>query len=248
MMIRWFLIALILLATPSVYATDLHVFAPKSMKAVLLEVSQFFERNNPQWNVQLRIGNSSDLAKLIVEGSTADFLLSDQKSLDELQEKKFVQNVKPFLADDAVIVAAASSKLEIPDTSKLVYPELKGVALFEESNPLGKASREYLKKIKVWDSVQTKIGIQTNTKSAMKSLLAGATDWAILYRSDAVHAKGIKILLTIPEKDLAPHLYFLGSVTASSQKDGALRFLETIQSTIAKKFFENAGLRVIKMP
>jgi molybdate transport system substrate-binding protein len=246
MMIRLFLIALILLTTPSIYATDLHVFAPKNLKGVMIEICEFFEKIHEPWKVQLRTGSSFDLSKLITRGSTADvFLLGDEKSLGGLKERKLVQDVNLFLADDLVIISAATSKLEIQDPSKLAYPELKGVALFSETSTFGKASREYLKKIGIWDAVQTKIGIQKDTKSLLKSLQAGETDWTILYRSDVVHSNGMKVLWKIPEKDFAPHLYFLGSVTASSQKEGIRQFLETIQSTIAKKFFENAGLRVI---
>lgn len=212
----------------------------------MIEISEFFEKNHPGWKVQLRTGKSSDLGKLITQRSSADvFLLGDEKTIKALADKNLVQNVTPFLADDLVIIAPSTSKLEITDPSKLAFPELKGVALFSESNSLGKASREYLKKIKVWDSVLSKVGIQKDAKSVFKSLQAGQTDWAVLYKSDIVHAAGVKVLWKIPEKDLAPHIYSLGKVTASTHKEEAQRFIETIQSTIAMKFFENAGLRVV---
>jgi molybdenum ABC transporter molybdate-binding protein len=246
-MLKRALLVLFLLAATSAHAKDLHVLAPKSIRGIMIEISKFFEKNNPDWQVQLRIGTSVALSNLVIQGTPADvFLLNEEKPLEALQEKQLASRVKPFLADDAVIVASAASKLEISDPAKLVFPELKGVALYEETDPVGKASRDYLKKIGILDSIQSKVGIQTSTKDVLKSLQDGITDWSILYQSDVLHATGIKVLYQIPEKDFAPQFYYLGTVATSTQKEGIRKYLATIHSTIIQKFFENAGYRIVK--
>jgi molybdenum ABC transporter molybdate-binding protein len=246
MITRLLLFALLTLIGLPVHASDLHVFAPKSIKSVMTEISEIFKQNNPGWKVDLRTDRSDILSKLIERGSTADvFILDDDDSVKGLKAKKAIENTIPFLADDLVIVAASTSKLTIADPSKLFFPDIKGVALFDEKTPLGKSSREYLKKIKVWDSILSKIGIQENPKSVIKSLQAGETDWGILHQSDVADSTGLKVLWVIPEKDLTPNLYYLGSVSKSSQKKEAKLFIDVVKSTIATKFFENAGLRIV---
>jgi molybdenum ABC transporter molybdate-binding protein len=246
MIIRCLFLAAITLISLPVRATELHVFAPKSVKSVMIEISEIFKQNNSGWKVDLRTDRSPTLAQLISQGSNADiFLMDDEDSVKELKEKKFIENVIPFLADDLVIVASAQSKLTITDPSKLFFPDIKGVALFEETTPLGKSSREYLKKINVWDSVKSKIGIQENSKSLIKSLQAGDTDWGILHQSDVAQQSAVKVLWIIPEKDLKPNRYYLGSVSKSTQKEGVRKFLDVMKSTIAAKVFENAGLRIV---
>jgi len=212
----------------------------------MIEISEIFKQNNAGWKVDLRTDRAPILAQLILQGSSADvFLLDDEDSVKELKEKKSIENVAPFLADNLVIVAAATSTLTITDPSKLFFPDIKGVALFAESTPVGKSAREYLKKINVWDSILSKVGIQENSKSVIKSLQAGETDWGILYQSDVAQTTGLKVLWVIPEKDLAPNFYYLGLVTKSTQKKEARLFMDIVKSTIASKLFENAGLRIV---
>jgi molybdate transport system substrate-binding protein len=243
---RWLLFALLILTAIPVHASELHVLTPKSLKSVMIEISEIFKQNNSGWKVDLKTDRSPILAQLILQGSSADvFLLDDEDSVKDLKEKKKIENVIPFLADDLVIVAASTSKLTITDPSKLFFPDIKGVALFAETTPLGKSAREYLKQIKVWDSILSKIGIQENSKSVIKSLQAGETDWGILYQSDVAQSPGLKVLWVIPEKDLAPNLYYLGRASKSTQKEEARIFIDVVKSTIATKLFENTGLRVV---
>jgi len=237
---------LTLIGTP-IEAADLHVSATKNLKGIFIEISELFENKHSDWKVKLRTGKSGELAKLITSGTSTDlFLLNDEKTIRELQRKKKIQNVKRFLADDLVVVGAATSKLEINDPAKLAFPELKGVALYAEKHPIGKVSREYLKKIKLLDAVNAKVSIKKNTKEVLKAVMSAEADWGIVYASDIVHAKGIKVLWKIPEQDVSSQVYFVGTVTKSQNQEAARLFLETLNSTIAIKIFENSGLRALK--
>jgi molybdate transport system substrate-binding protein len=214
---------------------------------MLIEISELFENKNPEWKVKLRIGKSSELAKLIASGTSTDlFLLNDEKVIRDLQRKKKIQNVKAFLSDDLVVVAPATSKLEISDPSKLAFPELKSVALFNESHPGGKAAIAYLQKINLLNTVHPKVSSKKNAKEILAVMNTAVADWGILYASDVVHEKGIKVLWKIPPKDVTSQIYHTGTVTNSQNQEGALLFLETLNSTIAAKIFENSGLRVLK--
>ena len=240
-------LALLLITAGAVSANELHVLVPKDLRGIVMEVANFYEKNNPGWKVKMRIGPSQELSKLIIGGTPSDvFILNDDKAIDELKQHQLTGDIKPFLADDLVVVAPINSKLQIDQPSKLVFPELKGVALFKEDDQLGKSSREYLTKIGILGSIQTKIGIQENTKALVKSLADGVTDWGILHQSDATDVPTLKVIYKIPQKDVAPHIYFLGSVSKSSQKEAIQKFMTTIQSTIIQKFFENAGFRIVK--
>ncbi len=237
---------LLVLISTNLTAAELHVGAPKSVKSALIEITELFEKKNPEWKVKLRTGKSGDVGRLITQGAGIDvFLLSDDKTMRNLREKKQIMNVRPFLADDLVIIGAETSKLQVTDPSKLVFPELKAVALFGDKHPIGKAGREYLKKVDIYETVITKLTPKANTKEVIKSIVAGEVDWAIVYASDIDRAKGIKILWRIPEKDVSPQVYYIGSVT-KGQQEGARLYLETLNSTIALKIFENQGLRLLK--
>jgi molybdate transport system substrate-binding protein len=245
-MVRILTIFLLLLST-ALEAADLHVSATKNLKGVLIEISELFENKHSEWKVKLRTGKSSELGKLIANGTSTDlFVLNDEKTIRELQRKKKIENVKRFLADDLVVIGPAASKLEITDPGKLAFPELKGVALFAEKHPVGKMARKYLDKIKLMDAVNAKVSIKKNTKEVLNAVMTAEADWGIVYASDIVHAKGIKVLWKIPEQELTSQLYFAGTVTNSKNQGGSRLFLETLNSTIAIKIFENSGLRPLK--
>ncbi len=245
-MIRILLISMILLGA-GLEASELQVSTTKNLQGILIEISEVFESKNDGWNVELRTGKSGELTKLIAKGRSTDvFLLSDAKTIRELQQKKKIQNVKQFLADDLVVVGPATSKLDITDPGKLAFPELKGIALFAEKNPIGKIAREYLKKNKLMDALNAKVLIKKNTKEVLNAITSAQADWGIVYASDVVHVKGIKVLWRIPEKDVTSQVYYVGTVTNSQNHEGALLFLQTLNSTIATKFFENAGFRALK--
>jgi molybdate transport system substrate-binding protein len=237
---------LILIATNAIGA-ELHVSAPRTMKATLTEISELFEKHNPEWKVKLRTGKSGDLGRLISQGTSTDvFLLSDEKTVRTLRQKKKSQNIKRFLADDFIVIGSENSKLAITDVTKLSFPELKGVALYAEKSPVGKRSRAYLKKANLLDPLLPKISEKKNTKELVSSLSSGAADWGIVYASDIANLKGVKVLWKIPEADIPPDVYYVGSVTKSKNQEGARLFMEALNSTIALKLFENAGLRVLK--
>ena len=245
-MVRIFTIFLLLLST-GLEAADLHVSATKNLKGVLIEITELFENKHSEWKVKLRTGKSSELAKLVANGTSTDlFVLNDEKTVRELQRKKKIENVKRFLADDLVVIGPAASKLEITDPGKLAFPELKGVALFAEKHPIGKMARKYLNKIKLMDAVNAKVSIKKNTKEVLSAVMSAEADWGIVYASDIVHAKGIKVLWKIPEQELTSQIYFAGTVTNSKNQEGSRLFMETLNSTIAIKIFENSGLRPLK--
>ena len=230
-----------------VLAKDLNVLAPKTVRGIVMEISNFYEKKNPDWDVKVRTGGSQELSNLIVQGTPADvFFLSDDKAVQLLKDKQLTTDAKPYLADDLVVVALATSKLQIDNPSKLAFPELKGVALLEEDDPIGKSTRDYLRKIDIFNSIQNKIGIQENAKAIRKSLEDGITDWGILYQSDVNDVPTLKVLYKIPERDNTPHFYYLGTVTKSTEKEAARNFISAVRSSIIQKFFENAGFRIVR--
>jgi molybdate transport system substrate-binding protein len=244
---RLFSVIFLLFLTANVYGAELQVSAPQSVKKAFLEISTLFEKNNPDWKVNLRVGKPAEARKLISQGTSVDvFFMKEDKTIQSLQEKKLVQNARRFLADDLVVVGPENSQLQVTEPSKLVFPELKGVALYGEKHPVGKAARDYLQKHNLFETVIAKQSSKKNTKEVFQSLTGGETDWAIVYASDATHTKGIKILYRIPQTEISPEFYYIGMVAKSRQPEGAQLYLDSLNSTIALKIFENAGFRVIK--
>ena len=247
-MIRLFVFIWMLFASVTV-AAELEVSVPRSLKGAMIEICELHEKNHPQWKVKLRSGKSSELGRMIASGHSTDaFVLADDKLVQQLQKKNQIGNVRRFLADDLVVIASATSTLTITEPSKLVFPELKGVALMGEKHPVGKIARAYLTKEKVLSNIQTKISPKKSTKEVVAGIVAGEADWGIIYGSDAIHAKGVKVIWKIPETGARSEIYYIGTVNDSEHPAEARQFLQTLNSTIAKKIFENAGLRLIHNP
>jgi molybdate transport system substrate-binding protein len=224
-------------------AAELSVIGPRALSEPLTEITEFFERKYTDWKVNLRIGKSSELARLIPRTGSADvFLLNDDTAIQQLKKRKKIENVRPFVADDLVVIADSGSKLTITEPSKLVSPELKAVALLNKRNPTAKAARAYLTKMNLLESVEKKISEKKDLKALVSAITSKEADWGIAYSSDITQQKGVKIIWTIPDSQ---RIYYVGTITSTPHKKGANYFLETIHSTIALKLFENAGLRIV---
>jgi molybdate transport system substrate-binding protein len=245
-MIHLLLALSILIGTSLADATELHVSAPRSLKGALLEISELHEKNHPAFKVKLRTGKSSELGRMIAGNHRTDvFILADQKTVEQLKSKNKADNVRKFLADDLVVIAAAASTLVIDDPKKLSFPELKGVALFAEKHPVGKVARAYLTGLNLSEALAPKISPKKSTKEVVTGIVAGEADWGIVYASDVVHSKGVKVIWKIPETAATPEIYFSGTVADSPHKQAARQYLATLNSTIARKIFQNAGFRLL---
>ena len=195
--------------------------------------------------VLFNLGASSMLARQIQEGAPADlFISADELKMDELQQRGLIvkRSRRSILSNTLVIVVPSDSSLKISSAKDLADPSIRNVAVAEpQSVPAGIYAKEYLRKLKVWDRITYKLVPTDNVRSALAAVESGNVEAGIVYKTDALISRAVKIAFEIPRAE-GPRISYPAAVLAdSNQKAAAQRFLDYLQSEPAGEVFRRYG-------
>ena len=222
---------LLLLALP-VRAAEVRVFAAASLTESLEEIARVYERETRE-HVVFNFGASSLLARQIDAGAPADLLLS----ADDVVRTTRIRERVAFLSN-ALVIVTRDARIRGP--RDLVG---KSLALAEPNTvPAGIYARTYLQKVKLWDRIAPNVIPTENVRGALAAVVAGNVDAAIVYRTDARIAKGLRVAYEVPRSD-GPRIAYLFAMVEGAQPR-ARRFFAYLQSRRAKDVFAKHGFDV----
>src|SRR5437016_6174954 len=162
--------ALIVLSNAALDAAEITCFAAASLTDSLKEIDSAYEKQTGE-KVVFNFGSSNFLARQIEEGAPADiFFSADEVRMDSLEKKGLLsrETRKSRLSNSLVIVVSADNLLTIKSASDLAEPKVKRIALADPRTvPAGIYAREYLEKVKLWTSIQSKIVPTDNVRAAL---------------------------------------------------------------------------------
>ena len=239
--------ALMIAAAPAAQAQEkITVFAAASLKNALDAVNTAWQADAGK-SATISYAASSALAKQIEEGAPADvFISADLDWMKYLSDKKLtkVDSEIKLLGNQIVLVAPQGSKAEATIAPNFDLAGLLGdgrLAMGDvKAVPAGKYGKAALEKLGVWESVEGKVAQAENVRAALKLVATGEAALGIVYATDAVAEKGVKVIGTFPEDSHPPIVYPVG-VTASSTNADAAAFEKYLQSAKAKALFEAQG-------
>jgi molybdate transport system substrate-binding protein len=225
-------------------AATIHVSAAASLMDVLREIGSRYQRETGE-TVLFNFGSSSLLARQIMEAAPADlFISADELKMDQLQQRGFIVNKsrRSILSNTLVIIVPSDSSLKIASPKDLADPAIRNVAVAEpQSVPAGIYAKEYLRKLKVWDRITYKIIPTDNVRSALAAVESGNVETGIVYKTDALISKSVKIAYAIPANE-GPKISYPAAVVADSrEKRAAQRLLDYLQSDTARDTFRRYG-------
>jgi molybdate transport system substrate-binding protein len=227
------------------------VFAAASLKNALDDAAAAFEKRS---GVDLKISyaGSQTLAKQIEQGAPADiFASADEAWMDYAVERKAIKAGTRFdlLGNKLVVIAARDSPLQSLAFTKAAFAKALGsgrLATGEVNTvPAGKYAKAALEKLGLWSTVEPKLSMADNVRSAMAFVSRGEAPLGIVYATDAAADKSVKVIASFPESS-HPHIIYPFALTAASRNAAAPEFLDFLKSTAAKRFFEEQGFTVLE--
>jgi molybdate transport system substrate-binding protein len=240
---------LALFTTAALRAAELTVHGAASLSEALKEISAAYEKKSGD-KLQFNFGASNMLARQIEEGAPADiFLSADEAKMDGLEKKGLLlsETRRSLLSNSLVIVVAADIAAPPKSAADLAKPECKKIALAEtKSVPAGIYAREYLEKIGLWNAVSEKVVLTENVRSALAAVESGNVDAGIVYKTDALSSKKVKVAVEISGAEAAKISYPLAVVKSSKEPERAKKFAEYLASPAARQVFEKFGFVVVK--
>jgi len=221
------------------------VFAASSLSDALDEVDAAF---TAQSAVQVRASYAatSVLARQIEAGAPADvFFAADREWMDYVEQRGFIRPAsrRDLLGNALVLIAPADSpvRLKIAPGFDLVRA-LGGGRLATgdpDSVPVGRYARAALVKLGVWDAVADHLARAENVRVALAYVAQGQAPLGIVYQTDALAEKRVRVVGVFPENTHPPITYPL-ALTANAHPESS-RYVEFVTGDVARQIFERHG-------
>jgi molybdate transport system substrate-binding protein len=251
---RWILIVLLAFSSGSTWAVDaapprLLVFAAASLTNVLDEIGPAYAAETGQ-SVKFSYAASSTLARQLEAGAEADvFFSADTEWMDYLQSRSLINTATRanLLSNRLVLIAPANSSivLKIKPGFALITALGKGRLSMgdPDSVPAGKYARSALISLGVWNEVANKIVRADNVRTALAFVDRGEAPLGIVYETDALIDKQVRIVDTFPANTHAPIVYPV-ALTAHADT-GATKFVAFLRSTAGQTALRKYGFIVL---
>lgn len=200
--------ALTLSVTGHALAQDakITVFAAASLTNAMQDIAKEYKKEK-NVDVVSSFASSSTLARQIEAGAPADlFISADQKWMDYAVDKKAIDAAtrETLLGNSLVVVAPkASEQGDITVDAKTNWTRLlKGGRLAvgdPDHVPAGIYAKEALQKLGAWETLSPKLAPAEDVRGALALVERSEAPLGIVYGSDAVASKGVKVVGTFPE-------------------------------------------------
>lgn len=225
-------------------AAELHISAAASLTDALREIARTWEAKSGD-TIRFNFAASSTLARQITDGAPADlFLSADEAKMDWLQNLGLI-NVDTrcsLLSNTLVIAVPVDALVPITGPHALASPAVRRIAIAEpETVPAGIYARRYLQKIGIWNRIRGRIVPTENVRATLSAVESGNVDAGIVYRTDALISRRVKIAVEISRKDGPAISYPFAVLKGASSHAAARRFLDYLSSPAALKVFARYG-------
>ena len=210
---------------------EITVFAAASLTDVITDLAANFEKEH-QVTVKLSLAASGTLARQIDQGAEADVYLSANKSwMDFLVEKQKTLETAVFAKNDLVLVSPLDRNFQFEKVdSLLIYTESK-IAIGDPGYvPAGKYAMQVFDYYKL--DLSSKLFQSQDVRSALMMVELGEADFGVVYKTDALQSKKVKVIYTFPDESHKPVAYYQVLLAKSAL---AKEFYDYLYSSEAKK-------------
>lgn len=230
-------------------AEGILVFAAASLKNALDDAAAAYQKQGGD-KISVSYAASSALAQQLENGAPADlFISADLDWMDYAQQHHLIRPAtrKNLLGNRLVLIAPASSKVKID-----IKPGFALAALLDggrlsignpDSVPAGKYGKASLQSLGVWESVKDKLAPAENVRAALFFVSRQEAPLGIVYETDALADKGVKVVGAFPASSHPPIVYPI-ALTTHSRPDAA-KFLAFLKSPAAASFFRRQGFTIL---
>jgi molybdate transport system substrate-binding protein len=246
---KYLLLCLWLISLPAAAAdadkAPVTVFAAASMTNALQDLGDGFTKET-SIPVRFSFAASSALARQIENGAPADvFLSADVEWMDYLQSRNLIQrdSRRDLVGNRLVLIAPSDSriKLKIEPHFPLAAALDKGrLATGDpDSVPVGRYAREALTTLGVWNEIADRLVRADSVRSALAFVDRGEAPLGIVYETDALIDKRVRVVDVFPVDSHLPIVYPV-ALTRAAKADAA-RFMEYIHGPAGQLAFKSYG-------
>ena len=198
-------------------------------------------------DVNYNIGGSGTLKKQISQGADVDiFFSANTKYANELVKEGLVNkdNTYNFLTNSLVLIGGKDENKNINSLDDLKNVSKK-IAIGEISTvPAGQYAKQTLDKLKLWDDLKGKFVYAKSVNNVVNYVDSGDAAYGFVYKTDAMKAKGSKIVYEVPNKYHKKIEYVLCLLKNTKNKEESEKFVDFLKGDKSKKIFKEYGFGV----
>lgn len=231
-------------------AEALLVFAAVSMSDALNEVAAQYTAQAGQ-RIKLSFAASSTLARQIEAGARADvFVSADIEWMDYLAARELLDTAtrRDIVGNRLVLVAPSDSEVQVTLGPGVRLGAILGsgrlVTGDPDSVPVGRYARSALESLGVWNEVAPRLVRAENVRAALAFVARGEAALGIVYETDALVEKKVRIVAVFPDGTHAPITYPAAATAVA--RPNAKPFVEFLSGPVAQATFRKHGFRPIK--
>jgi molybdate transport system substrate-binding protein len=222
----------------------LTVFAAASLTDALKEVSDAYTKATGV-PMRLSFAASSALARQIEAGAQADiFFSADTDWVDYLQSRSLLDSATrtDILGNRLVLIAPVDSKVNLHIAPNFPIAAALGKSRLAtgdpDSVPVGRYARSALTTLGVWSDVADRVVRADNVRVALAYVARGEAALGIVYETDAMIEKKVRVVDTFPANAHLPIIYPLALTrnAAPAAKDFAAYIAGKDAANIFKKY------------
>ena len=225
-------------------ADEITVFAAASLTDALKEIGADYEKSSGD-KVIFNFAASNTLEAQIKAGAPADlFFSAAEPKMDDLAKAGLVakDTRKDLLSNSLVVVVPEDSAATLTSAKDLAGDKFRKIALGEtKSVPAGVYAKACLEKIGIWPQIEPRVIPCENVRTALAAVETGNVDAGIVYKTDALHSKKVKIAYEVPVAEGPAIAYPIALVNDSKHVAAAKKFLDYLGKPESLKIFEKYG-------
>ena len=240
--------------------TEVQVFVAASLKNVMEDLGQQYEKEHPEVKLVFNADSSGKLLSQIQEGYDCDiFFSAAQKQINTLEEEgNLVEGTRKNVVNNQLCVVTlkdSGTKVSGLETLK----DAKSIALADGTVPVGKYTRQALVALKILpetedvSKISTKevsealggveISEQSNVSKVLAAVVEGSSEVGTTYYSDTYgYEDKIQILEKVPYDLTGNVIYPIAQIkneeASQEEQDAAKDFLAFVTSDNAKTTFQ----------
>jgi len=247
-------------AQASAESSTVLVFAAVSLADAVAEVGHAFSTRagathataGAQVAVRTSFAASSVLARQIEAGAPADlFVSADPEWMDYLEQRRLLRlgTRHDLLGNRLVLIAPAASTVQLTlaphvDLSRALANGRLATG-DPDAVPVGRYAREALTKLGAWNEVAPHLIPCDNVRAALEFVARGEAELGIVYRTDALAEKRVRVVDVFPADSHPPIIYPM-ALTSRAGPDAAA-FEQFLESDTAGEIFTRHGFRVLSL-
>jgi molybdate transport system substrate-binding protein len=236
-----------ILTTPSVQAAPetLTIAAANSLRDAFRQLLPLFEAQNKDISVRVIYGPSKTLTKQIEEGAPIDvFLPSQIEEIEQLEKKGLViqGTTRAYAGTSLVLIAGTELPAPIASVQDLRTSLIRYIAIGDpKTSSAGKVAAQYLKYSKLDSQLKSQLVYGEHSRAVLDLVAKGEADLGVVYRTDAISNKKIRILDEAPVDSHQPVHYAVAAVWTAKNIPAAGDFINFLETPKAQTLLQDHG-------